>query len=389
MKSSLPPLLPPTPDRATPVIMIAVYHWPYNKHKLESEYYRMAYLWSSAVLARSSRAYPKTEGQLFEAFYLELRQKAQKCQFGYVESDLIRDRIVLGIHEDCTRKKLIALGNNLTLEEAVKICRSQELAARAMKDISSQALTSDLPTKPVKAVFRSSRRQKPAHVSKPSVGKSGTCGYCGGTTHPRSQCPARSDRCKECIKGGHWGKACRSAIYSKRVNLAETESDGPAEETLFCEDLKIDSVHNHPGWSATIEIDKTPVKFKLDSGADASVMKITEPMVQRVNLDQARSRLRGPGNHSINCLGTFTACFRYGRKSTNETIYVIANQNTNLLSREACKNLGLLTCNVYQVETDIETIYQQYPTAVVPNLFFAFTPLQNFQIQIPPGKSEV
>ncbi|XP_067943190.1 uncharacterized protein [Watersipora subatra] len=244
----------------------------------------------------------QTEGQLFEAFYLELRQKAQKCQFGYVESDLIRDRIVLGIREDCTRKKLIAFGNNLTLEEAVKICRSQELAARAMKDISSQALTSDLPTKPVEAISRSSRRQKPAHVSKPSVGKSGTCGYCGGTTHPRSQCPARSDRCKECNKVGHWGKACRSAIYSKRVNLAETESDGPVEETLFCEDLKIDSVHNHPGWSATIEVDKTPVKFKLDSGADASVMKITEPMVQRVNLDQARSRLRGPGNHSINCL---------------------------------------------------------------------------------------
>ncbi|XP_067950480.1 uncharacterized protein [Watersipora subatra] len=266
------------------------------------------------------------------------------------------------IREDCTRKKLIAFGNNLTLEEAVKICRSQELAARAMKDISSQALTSDLPTKPVEAVSRSSRRQKPAYVSKPSVGKSGTCGYCGGITHPRSQCPARSDRCKECNKVGHWGKACRSAIFSKRDNLAETESDGPAEETLFCEDLKIDSVHNHPGWSATIEVDKTPVKFKLDSGADASVMKITEPMVQKVNLDQARSRLRGPENHSINCLGTFTACLRYGRKSTNETIYVIANQNTNLLSREAFKNLGLLTCNVYQVETDIETIYQQYPT---------------------------
>jgi transposase InsO family protein len=301
----------------------------------------------------------QSDGQLFETFYLELRRKAQRCKFGASEADLIRDRIVLGIQDDSTRRKLISIGSNLTLDETVKICRSQELASKAMRDIATAATTTEV--KSIEAINRTKQHTKANRDSKPNLSSLKSCAFCGKSWHPRSQCPASSSRCNTCKKMGHWSVVCRSSGQVKHVHSADTcGNDG--DDVLFCDHLSIDSIQNQPEWTATLEVNGTPIKFKLDSGADATVMRSTETMLQQVTLSPTRNRLRGPSNHEIKCVGTFSAVLKHGEHSMEEKIYVIEDQNTNLLSREACQKLSLLTCNVSQVDNTYPDIQNQYPS---------------------------
>ena len=58
--------------------------------------------------------------ETFESFYLALRHKAQHWKFLAIDDDLIRDRIVLGIHCENIRRILIAYGNALIFDTALR-----------------------------------------------------------------------------------------------------------------------------------------------------------------------------------------------------------------------------------------------------------------------------
>ena len=88
------------------------------------------------------------QGETFDAFYSELRALADKCAFNYQTADtdgaapideMLRDRIVLGIRDDAIRKKLISQGNTLTLDQAVRACRSSEVTSTVMQSVTQGA----------------------------------------------------------------------------------------------------------------------------------------------------------------------------------------------------------------------------------------------------------
>jgi len=64
-------------------------------------------------------------GETFDAFVGDLRRLVKTCDYGTVEDSTIRDRIVLGIRDDATRKKLLQT-RKLDLAKAIDICRSSE-----------------------------------------------------------------------------------------------------------------------------------------------------------------------------------------------------------------------------------------------------------------------
>ena len=68
----------------------------------------------------------------FDVFLGELRRLARSCDFGAVEDSLIRDRIVVGLRDDATRRKLLAL-RDLALNNAIDACRASEQAGRQLK----------------------------------------------------------------------------------------------------------------------------------------------------------------------------------------------------------------------------------------------------------------
>ena len=68
------------------------------------------------------------EGESIDAYVGALRTLAQKCNFcTCLHDSLIRDRIVLGVRESETRKRLLRQ-TKLTLHKCIEIVKSDEVS---------------------------------------------------------------------------------------------------------------------------------------------------------------------------------------------------------------------------------------------------------------------
>jgi len=74
--------------------------------------------------------------ETFDAFLGDLRRLVKTCGYGAVEESTVRNRIVLGIRHDTTRKKLLQT-TTLTHATAIDICRSVEATTRQLKAMTS------------------------------------------------------------------------------------------------------------------------------------------------------------------------------------------------------------------------------------------------------------
>jgi hypothetical protein len=71
-------------------------------------------------------------GERFDVFLGEVRRMARTCRFDGVEESMIRNRIVVGVRDDATRRKLLQV-RDLTLIKAIDICKASEGAGRQLK----------------------------------------------------------------------------------------------------------------------------------------------------------------------------------------------------------------------------------------------------------------
>lgn len=71
-------------------------------------------------------------GETIDHYVMALRKLAQTCDFGNIRDSLIRDRLVLGVADGRTTKRLLAAGDP-DLAKALEICRSKELAITQQK----------------------------------------------------------------------------------------------------------------------------------------------------------------------------------------------------------------------------------------------------------------
>ena len=92
-----------------------------------------------------------------------------------------------------------------------------------------------------------------------------------------------------------------------------------------------------------MDVNGYSTQFKLDTGADVTVIGSDTPWLKYVKLkDSATNTLNGPGSVQLKILGTFAAKITANDSSIKETIYVIESQSYPLLSRRACEALQLV-----------------------------------------------
>ncbi len=70
--------------------------------------------------------------ETLEQFATELKLLVKECDCAN-EEEMVRDRIVFGIHSPKVREKLLSVGSELTLDKAMDIARSHELALAQMQ----------------------------------------------------------------------------------------------------------------------------------------------------------------------------------------------------------------------------------------------------------------
>ena len=281
------------------------------------------------------------QGEPVETFIQDLHKLASECNFGTLKDELIRDRIVVGVLDDCLSEDLQSKPH-LTLADAIQTSRQAEERKLCQPLIREGTSTADVHFVNKKAQFRKPHTQPGLHSSTNYRPK---CGYCGKDQHSRDRCPAKNVICTFCRKRGHYRSVCRS---DKRINAltdevtADETNDPDYEGDTNVQFLGSIDQDLENQWTATITVNGHPTQFKLDTGASVSVIKSGESCLQGRPLQHSNKILRGPGGFTLSPLGSLQVTLSYHGRKTQETVYVLKDQPCSLLSRQACVTLGIV-----------------------------------------------
>ena len=230
--------------------------------------------------------------ETIDAYVATLRTLAQTCNFcECLRDSLIRDRIVLGIFNPQTRKRLLQ-ERKLTLNKCIDICRSTETTASQMKAISGDKAPEDVnridekqeKTRPPRYKRGNGKYDKNDKNNKPRK----SCLFCGGI-HPfqKGKCPAWGHKCRQCGGRNHFANKCKKP--PKRVNQIFS-TDRPSSSTDQDEDVDyITSIEVEGAAVCSVKpssdknsfakeiysqmlIDDAPVKFQVDCGSSINIL---------------------------------------------------------------------------------------------------------------------
>ena len=297
-----------------------------------------------------------------DVFINKLYRQAEYCDYKALREELIRDRLVVGVMDDTLSSQLQAV-TDLTLAAAVTMCRQFESAKQAQSVVrpssSSSAKSSEVDSVESNGKIRRNQKFNRAKTTQ-SYTATGTrdrdnipqrCHRCGRGPHQKSNCPALNSVCNHCRKHGHWKVMCRLLSKVHEVHEAD-ESDS---DTQFLGEVKQHSrPTNNQSWSVRLYItfnnnDEIVKEFKLDTGAEVSICGVDSYSGDYHKLFKPDKKLVGPGNTVLPVLGFVNAKLRVSDKSIVEKVYVVDNQVANLLSKNACIGLGLISCDANHV----------------------------------------
>ena len=119
------------------------------------------------------------------------------------------------------------------------------------------------------------------------------CGRCGRfPPRSRQNCPAKDTKCFKCQKVGHFGTVCRTKTVSTIISGRDPIPD---QEDLFQGNL---STSDSKPWTVHILVDNNPVTFKVDTGADVTVLQESLVREWGNEIEPCEKSLKGPSNMS-------------------------------------------------------------------------------------------
>ena len=142
------------------------------------------------------------DNESIDHYVTVIRKLTQTCNFcNCLNDSLIRDRFVLGIKDESTRKKLLQ-EKKLTISHAIHIGRSSKMANLHLKELKKPVGTD----KEVNTLTQNKRKEN-ERQRKPRETRCGLCKYCGGS-HQQGVCPAYGQTCRNCGHQNHSSQVC-------------------------------------------------------------------------------------------------------------------------------------------------------------------------------------
>jgi len=196
------------------------------------------------------------EGEDFDTFVARLRAQAVICDFGALR-DRIRNRIVLGIQSNETRRKLLA-SSEQSLGAITKLCKSEERATTTLRKIQAE--------ESVNAVANSSRRVTTDRRQKSE------CKYCGKSHSPKKEaCRAFGKTCNYCKGKNHFEVVCLKKKASSQASthaITDADSDHESIDQITTSD-------NSKKIMTRLVVVRSArqFKFQVDSGSTVNIIK--------------------------------------------------------------------------------------------------------------------
>ena len=289
------------------------------------------------------------EGESVDSFVTSLHCLAEYCGYEGLKNEMIRDRIVVGLRDANLSMKL-QMVSDLDLEKAVTIARQSEAVRQQQGVVRGEPKAVDSVDSHRKGQNKSSSKTHFSQVQTPTKPpQKQTCTRCGKSpAHSRQKCPAITATCHKCGKKGHYQTMCKT----RKVAHVEVDSDVndthlEVDSDVFLGTLTTqsadDSTNKNNPWEVTLHLNGRPVLFKIDMGADVSVIpEVVFKQLQGVTLNPADRRLIGPGQNRLEVSGQFTAKLMHQNSVADEQIYVVKQLQKSLLGRPGILALDLI-----------------------------------------------
>ena len=301
-------------------------------------------------------------GESVDQYCTALMRLSEHCGFLTLRDSLIRDRLILGVKNDRSRKKLLEK-KDLTLDNALDILRTQELTdIRALDMTTEEANVNRVKakkTKPPKTQTEdttphkhtSGKKRTPPWKSRekssgnPDNVYTRECKFCG-TVHEmkKSACPAVGKKCTKCGRDGHFAKKCHSRSVN-HVQDCEIYSHKPSPTSAY-----VTACLNN----------NAQVQLQIDTGASCNILPKSAYIratgdKQCTNLEQSFTRLIMHNKTVVFPLGQMRLLTeRKGRKYG--VLYHIVKQDlTPLLCRTTCEKMNLVKI----LDADVNAIHDE------------------------------
>ena len=269
---------------------------------------------------------------------------AATCNYGNLEKEMIRDRLVVGTRDNALSATL-QTDTVLTLETAKLKIRQSEAVQEQQRELKGAESGRPGNVDNVHSRRRPNYSDKRVESSRQRETSSGTarekqrdkqCSRCGKGQHPRDKCPAREATCHNCQRKGHNSSQC----HSKSVTPLTSESQGNLDTTF----LDTASTEQKLAWFADIQLsDQETLKFKLDTGAE--VTAISHLSYQSLShpppLGAPDKVLYGPSRQPLQVRGQCYCHLSFMGRSCKQKVFIIKGLNSNLLGLSAITALNL------------------------------------------------
>eukprot|EP00731_Ephydatia_muelleri_P020339 Em0013g66a len=263
------------------------------------------------------------EGEPVEQYVLSLHSLARNCEYGTLQEELIRDRIVIGIRDKALSRRL-QLDADLTLEKAMRLVRQNEAVGEQQKvlqgnlEYKKESLVRQNETVggQQKESAESVDLDKVGVSSKHRGGEKRKCSRCGREHGANGRCPAQNAVCFGCKRKGHFRSMCRSNSISEMT--PDTEEAESCEVAVYLGTIEGE---RQPSWLVNICVGPSELTFKLDTGAE--VTAISENAFRElkgVQYEAPAKKLYGPSHEPLSVVGQFIAEFKYKGKALNESV---------------------------------------------------------------------
>ena len=296
-------------------------------------------------------------GESVEQYIVELYNLAEHCNYGDLKSEMIRDRLVVGILDKSLSERL-QLDSALTLEKAKKIIRQRE-AVQEQQQVLNGATSSSLnEVRPTHPGNRRGQRDSVKHNQGPKNLKhnqptSKNCSRCGKQHHPKAKCPAKEAVCRRCQRKGHYSAYCFTKLEEISV---------PEESSLDSAFLNTVEDDTNTSWIAQIKLNGQDTMFKLDTGAEVSAVTQDTYQSLGMQLTTPQKVLYGPSQTPLKVIGQFQGRLEYNGKETLQSVYVVGKLKRNLLGLPAIKALNLAVRVEAVTNTTTNSVVDKFPS---------------------------
>lgn len=300
------------------------------------------------IIYGSFKFYSKDQqkNENFDHFLLELKTLSKTCEFAEPEG-MVRDRIVLGINDKQLQEKLLTF-EELPLDKCVNLCRSHEITKSQVKILQEGA--KEISIDAVKKRFGQKNDAK--EMEKEEY----WCRRCR-RKHEFKKCPAYGKQCENCGELNHFKIACR-------VNGAKTE-----EVQVVQDEVGEFFVGSSEEWTVNVEIGDMKIDFKIDTGAEVSILKKEDfkkvayktPQLKQ-KLQRTEIVLEAYGGAKIKPIGSIMLECSVGKQKCNVQFLIVDSKSKSVLGLRECKALNLV-----RMVNSIQNVYSNINDSVNVN----------------------